>query len=107
VPYGSRPRLPVEASFGAAMSYGSGPRLPAGVLSDTTMCPTAPCVSRALSIKKSLAGLPVPLGTHVPNAHAHVSNALDVRAIMRLQDVWTDSIVNAYKACRQASTVQL
>jgi hypothetical protein len=39
------------------------------------------------SIKKRLAGLPVQLGTHVPNARASVSNASDVRAIMCMQDV--------------------
>jgi hypothetical protein len=39
--------------------------------------------------------------------HAHVYKALDVRAIMGLQDVQTGSIVNACKACRHAATVRL
>jgi hypothetical protein len=62
---------------------------------------------QALSIKKSRAGLPVQLGTHVPNTRAHVSKAPHVRAIMRLQDVQAGSVVNTYKACGQASTVRL
>jgi hypothetical protein len=46
------------------------------------------------------------LGTHVPNAHAHVSKAPDIRAIMGLHDVWVGSTVNTYKACRQTNTLQ-
>jgi hypothetical protein len=41
------------------------------------------------SIKKSLVGLPVQLGSYVPNARTHVSKTPDVWAIMGLQDVWT------------------
>jgi hypothetical protein len=37
--------------------------------------------------KESLADLPMQLGTHVPNARAHVFKAPHIRAIMRLQDV--------------------
>jgi hypothetical protein len=40
-----------------------------------------------LKHKKSLAGLPIQLDSHVPNARVHVSEALDIRAIMGLQDV--------------------
>jgi hypothetical protein len=46
-----------------------------------------PCGQRASNIKKSLVGLPLPLGTHIPNAHVHASKAPDIRAIMGLQDV--------------------
>jgi hypothetical protein len=51
---------------------------------------THPVVSyglRASNIKKSLAGLPVQLGSHVPIAHTHVSKAPNVRASMGLQGV--------------------
>jgi hypothetical protein len=33
--------------------------------------------------------MPTQLGTHVPNAHTHISMAPHVRAIMRLQEVQT------------------
>jgi hypothetical protein len=49
----------------------------------------------------------VQLGTHVPNTHMHVFKALDIRAIMGLQDVQVDNIVNACKACRQTATMRL
>jgi hypothetical protein len=61
--------------------------------------------AQVLSIKKSLADLLVKLGTLVPNARANVSKKLDIRAIMGLQDVQTDSVVNAYKACGHAATM--
>jgi hypothetical protein len=35
----------------------------------------------ASNIKKSLTGLPVQLGSHVPNAHAYISNEPDVRVM--------------------------
>jgi hypothetical protein len=35
-----------------------------------------------ISIKKSLAGIPVQLGSHVPNAHAYISKTPDIRTIM-------------------------
>jgi hypothetical protein len=57
--YGSRPYLSVEVGFGAA-TY-----------------PMAPCGPWASSIKKSLAVLPIQLGTHVPNASAQISTAPD------------------------------
>jgi hypothetical protein len=47
----------------------------------------------------------VQLGPHVPNARAHVSKVLDIRAIMGLQDVQAGSTVNACKKCRHAVTV--
>jgi hypothetical protein len=56
--------------------------------------PMSPYGPRVSSIKKSLAGLYVQLGTHVPNTRAHVSKAPHVRAIMRLQDVHADNVVN-------------
>jgi hypothetical protein len=58
-----------------------------------------------LKHKEKPSGLPVQLGTHVLNAHAHVSEAPDIRVIMGLQDMWADSAVNTYKACRQTATV--
>jgi hypothetical protein len=82
------------------VSYGSRHRLPAEVGSGATTCRMAPYGSRASNIHKSLAGLPMQLGTHVPNAHAHVSKAPDIRAIMGLHDVRVGSTVNTYKACR-------
>jgi hypothetical protein len=87
------------------MSYGSGPRLSAEVSSDAVMCPTVPCAPCTTNIKKSLADLPVQLGMHILSARAHVSKALDVRAIMGLQDVRAGSAVNACKVCGQAATV--
>jgi hypothetical protein len=50
--------------------------------------------------------MPVQSGTHVSNAHTHVSKVPDVRAFIGMQDVWACSIVNAYKACRHAATVR-
>jgi hypothetical protein len=47
------------------------------------------------------------LGTHVPNACAYVSKAPHVRAIIRLQDMQADSVVNTCKACRHTSTLRL
>jgi hypothetical protein len=65
------------------------------------------CGPWASSIQKSLAGLPVQLGQHVPNARAHISKALDIKAIMGLQNVRACSAVNAYKTCKQMAIVQL
>jgi hypothetical protein len=48
--------------------------------------PRVPMGHELQNIKKSLAGLPVQLGTHVSNARAHVSKAPQIRAITRLQD---------------------
>jgi hypothetical protein len=73
--------------------------------SDGTMCPATPCEPGGSNIKKRLAGLPVQLGTHVPNVHMHVFKASDIRAIMGLQDVQSGNVVNACKACKHASTV--
>jgi hypothetical protein len=89
------------------VSSGSGPHLPAEVGSGAAMNPTVPCESRASRIKKTLAGLPVQLGTHVPNAHTYVSKDPNVRAIMGPQAMQVGSAVNVYKACRQAATMQL
>jgi hypothetical protein len=47
------------------------------------------------------------LDPHVPNAHTHVSEAPDVRAIMGLQDMRVGNAFNAYKTCRQVATVWL
>jgi hypothetical protein len=87
------------------VSYGSGPRLPAKVGSDTATCLAASYGPRALSIKKNLAFLPVQLGTYALNARAHVSKVPNVRAIMDLQDMRVGSVVNAYKAYKQTATV--
>jgi hypothetical protein len=89
------------------MSYGSGPHLSAEVGSDAATYPAGPYGPRASSIKKSLAGQPVQLGTHVLNARVHIFKAPHIRAIMRLQEVQTGSIVNTCKACGQVSTMWL
>jgi hypothetical protein len=88
-------------------SYGSESRLLAEVGSCAATCPTGLYGSRASSIKKSLAGLPVQSGTPVPNARAHVSKVPHVRAIMRLQDMQADSVVSTCKMCGHAATVWL
>jgi hypothetical protein len=72
--------------------------------SDAVMYRVTPCGLRVSSIKKILL---VQLGTHVPNVHAHVSKAPDIRAIMGLQDMWAGSIANTYMACRQTVIMQL
>jgi hypothetical protein len=82
------------------VSYGSGPRLPAKVSSDTVTCLVAPYGPWALSIKKSLAFLPVQLGTYALTARAHASMVPNIRVIMDLQDMRVGSVVNAYKAYR-------
>jgi hypothetical protein len=84
------------------VSYDSEPRLPVEVGSNAATYPAAPCGPRVSSIKKDLAVLPVQLGTHVPNAHTHVSKALDIRAIMGLQDVRTGSAAPALWTTRLA-----
>jgi hypothetical protein len=63
------------------------------------MRPTVLCGLRASSMKKSLAGQAVQLGSHIPSTHMHVSKALDVRAIMGLQDMRGGSVINACKMC--------
>jgi hypothetical protein len=72
----------------------------------TAMRPVVLCGPRASSIKKSLAGLPMQLGSHVLNTHAYVYKASNIRAIMGLQDVWEGSAITACKTCGQAATVQ-
>jgi hypothetical protein len=89
------------------MPYDFGPRLLIEVGSDAATCPVAPCGPRASSIKKSLVVLLVQLGTHVPNARAHVSKSPNIRAIMGLQDVRAGSAANACKACRHVATMRL
>jgi hypothetical protein len=73
--------------------------------SSAAMHPMVPCGLRASSIKKSLAGQPVQLGSHVSIAHTHVSMAPHTRAIMGLQDVREESTYNACKTCGHAATV--
>jgi hypothetical protein len=68
-----------------------------------TACPSVSCGPQASSIKKSLAGLSVQLGSHAPNARAHVSNTPDARTITDLQDVRASGTFNACKTCRQAA----
>jgi hypothetical protein len=46
--------------------------------------PTIPCGRQVSNIKKSLVGLSMQPDSHVPNAHAHVCKASDVRALMGL-----------------------
>jgi hypothetical protein len=70
-------------------------------------CPTVLYGPRASSIKKSLAGLPMHLGSHVSNAHVHGSKAPDVWAIMGLQDMQAGTAINVYKMHRQAAIVWL
>jgi hypothetical protein len=89
------------------MSYGSESHLSTELGSSAAMCLMALYGPRTSSIKKSLAGLPVQLGMHIPNARTYVSNAPDIRVIMGLQDVRADNTVNACKACIQAATVRL
>jgi hypothetical protein len=102
------------------MSYGSGPCLLGEVSSGAATCPMAPdltswlrwapmlsCVSRfpvgcGPQAQKSLAGLLVQLGTHVPNACAHISIAPNVRDIMGLQDVWAGAVIMTCKSCGHA-----
>jgi hypothetical protein len=64
-----------------------------------TACPAVSCGPQPSNIKKSLAGMRVQLGSHVPNARTHVSKAHDARAIMGLQDVWEGSVFSTYKMC--------
>jgi hypothetical protein len=89
------------------MPYGSEPHLPVEVGSDTATCLAGPYGPRDSTIKKSLVGLSVQLGMHVPNTRTHVSMSPHVSAIMRLQDVQAGSVVNTCKVCEQTSTVWL
>jgi hypothetical protein len=73
----------------------------------TATHPTVPYGSLASSIKKNLPGLPKQLGSHVSKAHTHVSETLDVRAIMGLQDMRASDAFSAYKTCGQTVTLQL
>jgi hypothetical protein len=87
------------------VSYGSGPRLPAEVGSDVAMCPMAPDLASRLGRAPALPRVPwLPVGH---GFQAHVFKMPHVRAIMRLQDVQANSVVNIYKACRHASIVRL
>jgi hypothetical protein len=88
------------------MYYGSRPLLLAEVGSGAITCPAGPYGPWASSIKKSVTGLPVQPATHVSNARAHVSKVPHIRAIMRLQDVQTRSVVNTYKAYGHVATVR-
>jgi hypothetical protein len=106
VSYVSGPRLLADVGSDAAMyPMAPGPHPSVGVGSGATMCPMTSCGPQVLSIKKSLAGLPVKLGTLVPNARTNVSKKPDVRAIMGLQDVRACSVVIANKACGHAATM--
>jgi hypothetical protein len=72
-----------------------------------TTRPSVPYGPRISDTKKRLAGLPVQLGSYVPNAHAHISKAPDVKPIMGLQEVQVGSTVNAEKTCKHVAIVQL
>jgi hypothetical protein len=73
--------------------------------SDAITCHVVPCGPQASSIKKSLADLPMQLGSHVFKAQTQVSNAANVRVIMGLQDVQAGGVSNACKMCGHAATV--
>jgi hypothetical protein len=75
--------------------------------SDVVVHPVVPCGPHASSIKKSLVGMPVQLGSCVFKAHAHVFNTSDTRAIMGLQDMRAGGTFNAHMTCGQAATVRL
>jgi hypothetical protein len=75
--------------------------------SDVAVHPVVPCGPHASSIKKSLVGMPVQLGSCVFKAHAHVFNTSDTRAIMGLQDMRAGGTFNAHMTCGQAATVRL
>jgi hypothetical protein len=66
-----------------------------------------PCGPRASRIKKSLADLPMQLGSWVSKAHMHVSKVADARAIMGLQDMRAGDISNACKTCEHVAIVRL
>jgi hypothetical protein len=90
----------------AACPVASDPASQLGGLWDT-MCHAVPGGSRATSIKKSLADLPVQLGLRVLNERAQASKVPDIRVSMGMQDVRVDNIFNACKTCRQTATVRL
>jgi hypothetical protein len=107
VPYGSEPHLLTKVGSGIVTCPMTLD--PASLLAglQVTTCHAVPYGPRASSIKKILAGLPLQLGLHVPNAHVHISKAPDARAIMGLQDVRACSAVNACKMCKYVATVRL
>jgi 5-methylcytosine-specific restriction endonuclease McrA len=57
--------------------------------------------------KKCIAGLPMQLGSRVSKARPHVPKTHDARAIMGMQDVWTDDVIITCETCGQDATVQL
>jgi hypothetical protein len=115
---GRAPVCHVSCSSGYCLPVGEGSDLPRVLRlrilpsyregsGAATACPVVPCGLRGSNIKKSLACLPVRLGPRVPNAQTHVFKTPDVRAIMRLQDVWAGSAVHACKACGHAAILRL
>jgi hypothetical protein len=72
-----------------------------------TAWPTVSYGPRGSNIKKILAGLPVQLGSHVPNARTPVSKAPDLRAVLGPQDLREGSTFNACKMCGHVATVWL
>jgi hypothetical protein len=76
VSFVSEPHLPAEVGSGTAKCP-MGPDL----TSQLRWAPVQPCVLwvglRSSSIRESLAGPPVQLGTHVPNTHEQVSKVPD------------------------------
>jgi hypothetical protein len=88
--------------------YGSGPHLPVEVSSGAVTCPTGPYGPRASSIKESLAGLPVQLGTHVFNARAHVSTRRGHHASVRRAGWQYSQYMQGVRTCiYSAFTVRL
>jgi hypothetical protein len=79
------------------LSCGSGSCLPAERAPSYNV-PCDPLWAMDYSIKKSLVGMSVQLGSIVHNARAHVSKTPDAR-VMGLQDVWACNAFNACKTC--------
>jgi hypothetical protein len=85
--------------------YGSGPRFLAEVGSGAATCSVAPDLTSRLGRALALPRVPcLPVGYRF---QAHVFKMPHVRAIMRMQDVQADNVVNTYKACGHASIVQV
>jgi hypothetical protein len=69
--------------------------------------PVVPYGPWASSIKKSLASLPMKLGSCVSKARMRDSKAPDARALMGLQDMRASGVINACNRCGHATIVQL
>jgi hypothetical protein len=108
VSYNSISYLPAREGSGAPHVLQL--RIPAPYREGSSVATAWPTVSygpRGSNIKKILAGLPVQLGSHVPNACTPVSKAPDLRAVMGPQDLREGSTFNACKMCGHVATVWL